>query len=101
MVHLEIGASDGHELFMTLLRLDTGFAMMPRAFSHSAGTPTSFEAQNQKPSASGFEAQTIKSPREAYPLHLLHHLDTRHRHPQRPITKSSSVCLTWSTIPLS
>jgi hypothetical protein len=41
-----------------------------------------FEAQTQKPSAGGFEAQTTKPLGEAYPLCLLHDLDTCHRHPR-------------------
>ena len=52
-----------------------------------------FEAQTQKPSTSGFEAQTTNLPEEAYPLRLLRPLDMCHRRPRRPITKSSSAPL--------
>ena len=53
----------------------------------------SFEAQTQKPSTSGFEAQTTNLPEEAYPLRLLRPLDMCHRRPRRPLTKSSSAPL--------
>jgi len=60
-VQLEIQASDGHGLFMTLLRLDASIAMTPRAASRSClNSNRVFEAQTLKPSAGGFEAQTIK-----------------------------------------
>jgi hypothetical protein len=74
MVQVEIRASDDHELFTTLLRIDTSFVMMPHAILKFI--PGS-EAQTHRSSASSFEAQITK-PREAYLLRLLHDLDICH-----------------------
>ena len=57
MVQLEIQASDGHELFTTLLCLDTSFMMTPCVIPNSI---SGFEAQSRKPSTGGLEAQPTK-----------------------------------------
>jgi len=76
-------ALDSHELFMTLLRLDTRFAMTPSASSRSRRNSNRvLRPKPEKPFVNGFEAQTTKPPGEAYPLRLLHDLNMCHHRPQ-------------------
>jgi len=83
MVQLEIKASDGHKLFhdFALSRhkvRDNATCVLPFPLKLQLG----FQAQTQKPSTGGFEAQTIES--KAYPLRLLRNLDMCYHHPRPP-----------------
>ena len=92
-------ALDSHELFMTLLRLDTRFAMTPSASSRSRRNSNRvLRPKPEKPFADGFEAQTTKPPGEVYPLRLLHDLNMCHRRPRPPNHQVLlRLRLTWST----
>jgi hypothetical protein len=82
MVQLHICASNGHELFTTLLHLDASFVMTPHAISKSIPYSNRvLRPKPKKPSAGGFETQTSKPLGEVYPLCLLHDLDMCHLHP--------------------
>ena len=97
-VHLLIGASDGHELFMTLLRLDTSFATTLRAALKSISN-----------SILGFKAQTYQNhppvvlrPKPsnpvggAYPLRLLHDLNMCHYSSLTPCKENGPLAhLLW------
>ena len=93
MVHLFVGASDGHAAFTTSLRLDVNFTMTscilrPDAARHTglglqfcgqSGKLSAhdFEAQTMKPATDCFEAQTIKPAFDGFrakPSNLLHTL---------------------------
>jgi hypothetical protein len=86
--------------FMTLLRLNASFAMMPRGSSCSH--QNSNRVLRSKPKnrlVGGFEAQTTKPHGEAYPLHLLYDLDTCHHRPRPPDHQVLlRLRLTWSTL---
>ena len=106
MVQFLIDAFDGHTFFMTLLRLDVSFAMMPRVASHSRlNSNRVLRPKPKKSSAGGFEAQTTKPLGEAYPLCLLHNLDMYHYRlwpPDHQVFQRLHltwliVVLTWST----
>jgi hypothetical protein len=76
MVQLLIGASDGHELSVTLLRLDTSFTMTLRAAFESI--PNSNQVLRPKPKNYPPVVLRPKPPKpsgEVYPLRLLYDLD--------------------------
>jgi hypothetical protein len=73
MVHLLIGASDGHELFTALLRLDASFAMTPcDTPKYILNSILGFEAQTkQNRPAMILRPKPPNLAREPYPLRLL------------------------------
>jgi hypothetical protein len=92
-----------------LFRLDASFAMTPHAssyFHQNSNWILRPKPKNQR-SASGFETQTTKLPREACLLHLLHDLDLCRCHPWSPSPLGPRLDLvtailarsTWSTPP--
>ena len=64
-VHLLVGATDGHAIFTTSLRLDASFAMTPRALRPDldrAKSASGFAVEIGKPAiADGFEVKPVKS----------------------------------------
>jgi hypothetical protein len=79
MVQLEIYASDSHELFTTLLRLDASFIMTPRAVSKSI--PNSNRVLTPKPKncmSVVLRPKPSNPTGQVYLLCLLHSLDACH-----------------------
>ena len=127
MVQVLIGASNGHALFTTLLRLNASLVMAPRVSSHSLRNLRNSPPVELKPKPPNHPSLvlrpkttnrpsmvlrpkppncppmvlTTKQPnptRKAYPPDLLHSIDTCHHHPQSPDHQVlQHLCLTWST----
>jgi hypothetical protein len=70
---------------MTLLHIDASFAITPRATPKSKpNSDPGFEAQNHKPSTSGFQAKPANLAGDLYRLRLLHDINACHRDEDMP-----------------